>query len=995
MAMVVAWVAGALAQPRTVTGVVTSSEDGSTLPQLSVALKGSTQGVVTDLDGHYRITVPGPEAVLQFVYMGMETQEITVGDRTEINVVMQPADKAIDQVVVVGYGTGKKISSTVGKVSSVGAQKLEAKPAANAMDALAGQVPGLSILSDSGEPSALSSITLHGSGSLGASSDPLYVLDGIPVAQSTILAMNPSDFERIDILTDASATSIYGSRAANGVIYITTKQGKVAEKATVVARYSFGLSNLASTRYFRQIQGTAEAFDMFEELGTVSPSQLQQLRDRYGDSTFRWYKYRYRDNAPVHNADISVSGGAGRTNYFVSAGYYSSTGLTPMSYYERYNLRANINSKANSWLRLGLNTGLAYDRSRQNPISGGYIEGGLIMTTPPWTRPYKKDGSEYDGSIPNTQLTSNKHYEKNWLSATHRVSLTSTGFVQITPIEGLNIKSQGGLEARLAVTPTRVLPTMVGLNGQGNARENISTVPRFINSNTIEYNFTLAEDHHITPLIGHEFIYSFSKSVFARANELKDSRLMLLGNGNPQRNVVSSGFYELFYNSFFGRVEYDYAGRYFVDASIRDDESSKFGRNNRHALFWSAGAMWRAKEESFLKDLRWLNDLSVKASIGTSGNAAIPARGNQAWTAAYRSLALAGENGIYDGVHGFGITEPGNPNLTWEKQLKFTLGLQFELFDIVKADVSFYHRKTSSMLMEVPKPYTSGYGEILSNVGALTNTGVDLRLDVTAWKDSRGNHVTPYVVLNYNRQRITKLFDGRKYWLLSGEGLAYAVGRPVEYFFPRFYRINPDNGKPEWYLADPDNPTKVQTDPNKITDDWDVANKNAQATGKPRVAPFQGGFGFNLSLWGAYMQCDFNFQLDKWMFSNDRFFFENPMRFPGQVTSKKINSDSYWKKPGDKKKYPSKDVVTWVNFDDRLLENASFMRLKNLTIGYNFPKKWVEKTRFFSSGKVYTSFRNLFTVTKFEGPDPEPDTNVGRGINPNTKQYSFGIELTF
>ena len=270
----------------------------------------------------------------------------------------------------------------------------------------AGQVPGLSILSDSGEPSALSSITLHGSGSLGASSDPLYVLDGIPVAQSTILAMNPSDFERIDILTDASATSIYGSRAANGVIYITTKQGKVAEKATVVARYSFGLSNLASTRYFRQIQGTAEAFDMFEELGTVSPSQLQQLRDRYGDSTFRWYKYRYRDNAPVHNADISVSGGAGRTNYFVSAGYYSSTGLTPMSYYERYNLRANINSKANSWLRLGLNTGLAYDRSRQNPISGGYIEGGLIMTTPPWTRPYKKDGSEYDGSIPNTQLTS-------------------------------------------------------------------------------------------------------------------------------------------------------------------------------------------------------------------------------------------------------------------------------------------------------------------------------------------------------------------------------------------------------------------------------------------------------------------------------------------------------------------------------------------------------------------------------------------------------------
>jgi len=397
------------AQVRTVTGRVVDAESGQGLPQLSVKVKGQNRDTITDLEGHYSLEVSGPEVVLEFIYVGMATQEEVVGERTVIDVAMRPALEDIDQVVVVGYGSGKKIASTVGRVSSVGAQKLEAKPVANAMEALAGQVPGLSVLTSSGEPSSGAVVQLHGSGSLGAVSEPLYVLDGLPVAASTILAMNPDDFARVDVLSDASATSIYGSRAANGVIYITTKRGQLETKGSVQARYTFGLSNLANTRYFEQIQNTREVFDMFEYLGTHTPAQVADLRARYGDRTFRWYKYYYRQNAPTHSANVQFTGGGGRTSHFVSGGYFWQQGLRPLSSYTRYSLRANLNSKVLSWLQLGFNCGLSYDVSRRNTDSKVHKQGGLVMGNPSWLTPYDANGKEYDGEIPGTGLISLRH----------------------------------------------------------------------------------------------------------------------------------------------------------------------------------------------------------------------------------------------------------------------------------------------------------------------------------------------------------------------------------------------------------------------------------------------------------------------------------------------------------------------------------------------------------------------------------------------------------
>ncbi len=397
--------------------------------------------------------------------------------------------------------------------------------------------------------------------------------------------------------------------------------------------------------------------------------------------------------------------------------------------------------------------------------------------------------------------------------------------------------------------------------------------------------------------------------------------------------------------------------------------------------------MWRAKNEAFLSDVKWLDDLSVKASVGTSGNAEI---GN------YIAKAKVGGRGAYNGIKGQTLTNPGLPNLTWEKQLKFSAGFIASFLNIVRVDFNFYRRVTTDLIMDVPRSALAGFSALPTNVGKLSNTGVDIRLDVDVWKDKLGNHVTPYVTFNYNRQIVEELFGGRKVWTVpGGYHITYAVGKPVQLSAPRFYRVNPETGKNEWYLATPNDPSVPRTDPKATTDDPTLFQNEEQMLGS-WMAPVQGGFGLNADLWGAYVQADFIYQLGKYLINNDRYFNENPIRFTGQNQSKNITKDSFWQKPGDTgKKYPSKANDSWMEFDDRLLENASFMRLKNLTIGYNFPKKWMEKTRFFNSAKVYTSMRNILTVTNFTGVDPEIDTNVTRAMNPNTKQFLFGVEFTF
>ena len=995
LASLLTWIGCALGQQRTVTGVVTSVEDGSPLIQLAVQIKGTQTGVVTDAEGRYTIRVAGPESVLVFTYTGYQTQEITVGEQTTINVVMQLANEEIDQVVVVGYGSGRKASSTVGKLASVDQKDLRERPSANALEALGGKVAGLSVLTNGGEPSATAVLTLHGDGSLTGGTSPLYVVDGIPV--NSIQGLNPSDFERVDVLTDAAATSIYGSRAANGVVSITTKKGRVAERGTVNVHYAQGFSNLASTDFYEDVMSTSEYFEFYKGLygrkgNAAIVTALEKLERKYGKNNFKWYKYIYNQNAPTRQVDVSVSGGTGNTSYFISGGYLYQMGLRYNSDYTRYTLRANVATRVNSWLRVGSNTSLLYSISHRNAEvrNSGY---GLVGTRYPFYTPYDTiTGKEIQGPIPGINgIYSRSFSEKIYKAWTQNPRVTTSNFIDIEPIKNLVWKTQAGIEASLGHDYLRYMPSHPAKTLAGYGRETMFGRTLTTLTNTLEYRFSIKDVHHFTPLLGQEYIYGFYKELYGEVKGLSDDRLLLLGAGTRDIKATSD-WYEYFYNSFFGRLEYDYDSRYFAEITLRNDASSRFGKNHQNAFFWAGGLMWKAKHEAFLRDVRWLDNLDVKVSVGTSGNSDLG--GETGYDDNYAHRVQVGVGAPYEGTSSYVFSNPGNPDLTWEKQLKYTLGFNLGLFDILNADISFYRRETSDMFMEVPVPQSSGVSSLLKNVGKMSNTGVDLRLDISAWKNRKGDHVTPYIVFNYNQNKIEELFDGKKFWIRDGYGIAWAVGKPQELIFPHFKGINPDTGLPEWYIPNYDDPTKVQRDPNKVTSDFD--DNLAQSTGLQQSAPIKGGFGLNASFWGFYLQTDFVFEWGKHMINNDKFFLENPALFTNRFNqSKNVIRKKQWMQPGDNAVYPKDGIARWTEFDDRLIEDASFMRMKTLTFGYVVPKQWVSKTRFFASAKAYMTMRNYLTVTKFSGPDPELPINLTLGANPNTKQILFGVELTF
>ena len=952
-------------------------EDGEPVIGATIQIKGTGQGTVTDYEGLFSISAPA-NGTLIVSYVGMVTQEVAVN--STLRITLKADSELLDEVVVTGYGSGRKVSATVGSVARVSSKDIVDKPVANAFDALQGKVPGLQIYTSTGEPSEISSIRLHGSGSLGASSSPLYILDGVPVQSSTVRGLNPKDFESIQVLKDAAATSIYGARAANGVIYITTKRGKVSDHATVTISGQYGYSTLANTEYYESFMNSEELFDFWLDTGYRNEEQINNLRRDYPHDT-KWYKFYHKDKAPVYQTDVSINGGAGRTNYFVSLGYLSQDGLRYRSNYDRYNLRTNLNTEVNSWMKIGLNNNISYDSYQSNPYNTNNLNAGLAMLSQPFYSPYDENGNEYPDIIPGLNRYNPKYLADKMPNPTKTVYLTTTGYIDLTPIEGLTLRSQAGMEGMDSRNSYTRYPSYKGSLDNGNVYESFTRRVNFTVTNTAEYKYSIDNKHNLIGLLGHEYVDYSTESFSGEASGYTDDRLLMLSAGTQDKKVTGSKS-EYAFLSYFGRFEYDYLEKYFLNFSIRNDASSRFGKDNRHASFWATGAMWHAKKEEFLQDVDWLKQLTLKLSVGTSGNAEI---GN------YNSYALVGNADPYNSGTAWGISTPGNPKLSWENQLKTTFGIKFDLFSRVRADIEFYNRLTSSMLVDVPYAYTTGFSDVTENVGKLSNNGIDFRIDFDVWKNKKGNSITPYVTFNYNKEKVKELFQDKDYWIIPNTGIAWAVGKPREFFYPIFKGVNPDNGAPEWYLPG-ENITENHEDPNKVTSNFSASGLE-QSTGIKRYAPINGGFGLSADYAGFYLQTDFAFSLGKYLIVNDAYFFENPNGFPG-YNQRKVVKD-FWKQPGDNARYPDYKKYLFTEFDSRMIQNASFMRMKNLTIGYVVPKQYINKTNFFTDAKVYFAARNLFTVTKFTGPDPEVDSNLTLGVNPNTKQFSFGVEFSF
>ena len=953
-----------------VKGHVVSAEDNEPMVGVSILEKGTTNGVITDIDGNYTLEIKGTaSATLLFSYIGMQSQAHAVSAKTgTLNVRLVSDAALIDEVVVVAYGTRKK-GTIAGAVSTVKAEKMENVPTAGFDQSLQGQTPGLTVISNSGEPSKAAVFQLRGTNSINSGTSPLFILDGTPISSADFNTISPGDIESISVLKDASSTSIYGARAANGVVVITSKRGLAIDKAKVTLRAQWGISQLASNDKW-VVMNTPERIQFEKEIG-LDTGQDYDLLSR---TNVNWLDEVFNDRAPLQSYELSVNRATDRLNYYVSGGFYDQEGIAQSSSFRRYNMRANAEVKASNWLKVGTNTMMAYEEISQaeegEPALYTPISGSRFML--PYWNPYNADGSlasENDGTWTGTGQNPIEWMANNPVSY-KKYKLLSTAFAEITPIQNLTIRGQFGADYSHSTAFMQSFPSYIINNNSGKAGRSSSDILSLSETLTANYRWALNDDHSFNFLLGQEGIDYQSSGFQVSTQGQNNDRLTNLLTGTratswPDSNSAYS------YLSFFFRGEYNYKDLYYAEVAARTDASSRFGADHRWGMFWSLGFMWNIKNEAFLKDIEWLTSAQVKLSTGTSGNSEIPY---------YDHLALVSGDANYNDEAGIYPSQSGNEELSWEQTWANNVGVSFGLYNRVNVNVDFYHKKTTNMLMLVPQSYAiTGVGNRWDNIGAMMNRGVEIAIDgdVIRTKDFTWNLSAN---VSYNKNKLLELYNGVEEYVNSTTGLKYVVGHSVrEYFMNRYAGVNPANGDALWYTADGELTTEFR-------------EEDKVMTGKSFDSPWVGGFGTSLMWKGLSLSAQFSWMAKRYVMNNDRFFEESNGLYSAYNQSKRLLYDR-WKKPGDITDIPRYGVTA--QLDDRFLENSSFLRLKNLTLAYAFPQSLLKKTNFFTSARVYLQGQNLLTWTGFTGLDPEVATNVYRAQYPASRQFTLGIDVSF
>lgn len=765
-----------------VTGHIISAEDNQPMIGVSVLEKGTTNGVITDMNGNYSITVTKSPAILQFSYIGMKTMEKQVSAATRMNLKMESDAQMVEEVVVVAYGVRKK-GTIAGSVSTVKAEKMEDVPAPSFDQALQGQAPGLMVLSESGEPSKAATFRIRGTNSINSGKDPLFILDGVAISSSDFNTISPNDIESISVLKDASSTSIYGARASNGVVVITSKRGRMGEAAKITFRTQLGFSQLASKDWDQM--DTNERIQFEKEVGLDKGQDYEKL----SKININWLDKVYNDKAPLQNYELSVNGGTEKLNYYVSGSYYDQDGIAVGSTFERVNFRANVEAKANKWLKIGTNTMFTYQEVEQSD-DGEYalwapISASFFML--PYWNPYKEDGSlalQDDGSWKGTTENPLAWMENNPLS-NKKYKLLSTFYAEATPIKNLTIRSQLSADYGHTTSFYRSFPSYKPNNNYGGAQRSSYDMLNLMITNTANYRFMLNDVHLFNFMVGQEGVdYHYEGFQVTTRGQTND----ILTNLSSGSTASSWGdpVTEYSFLSFFGRGEYNYDDRYYADFSVRGDGSSRFGTDKHWGAFWSVGFMWNLRKEKFMQKYKWLTNAQIAINTGTSGNSSI----NN-----YEHLALVSGGYKYNNESGIAISQLGNEELSWESTWATNVALHLGFIDRINLDVEFYNKKTTNMLMAVPISYTtSGFGTRWDNVGAMRNRGVEINVsaDVLRIKDFTWN-VNANV--SYNKNEITELYNGITEYVASDTGRMVAVGHPLgEFYLNRYAGVNPTNG---------------------------------------------------------------------------------------------------------------------------------------------------------------------------------------------------------
>ena len=923
----------------TVSGIVTSAEDGAPLIGV-VVMSSAGGGVSASDDGSYSISVPAG-TLLTFHAISYQTVEYIVPEgnpSVTFNVSMESDSQLLEETVVVAYGVRKKGTIT-GSVSSVKSEKIESTPTAAFDQALQGQVPGLTVMASTGEPSVATTMVIRGTNSINSGTAPLYILDGAAISASEFNAINPSDIESISVLKDASSTSIYGARASNGVIVITTKRGRMADKPTISFRAQLGVSNVADGQW--NLMDTEQRIAYEKEIGIDAGKDYGLL----SQTNVNWADVVYNDAALLQNYELSVSGATEKTNYYISGAYYDQEGVAIGSNFNRYSLRVNLEQRAAKWLTVGTNTMLNYQGIEQaddgQPSVVTPISAAQFML--PYWNPYNEDGSiaktgdtwNGDGVNPIEWLENNPLTFK-------RYKVFSSIFAEARPIEGLSIRSQFTVDYTHTTGYGKSYPDFAPNQEQGQAMRSSTDGMTLSVTNTIGYQFDIDHLHSFNFMVGQEGINYHYEAFNVLSEGQNNHYLTNLTTGSRVSSWGDTTDDDYGFLSFFARAEYNYASKYYLELSGRADASSRFGRSGRWAGFGSVGLMWNMLNEDFMAPSRsWLTFAQIALSSGTAGNSEIPN---------YNHLALIGNAGDYMGTPGLAPISQGNENLHWESTWTTNLAFHFGFWNRLNVDLELYNKYTYNMLMLVPQSYSdNGFGSNWDNVGAMVNRGAEINLTGTALQIGDFSWVLNANV-SYNHNRITELYGGVDEYEMASTSLKLVVGHDSgEFFLNRFAGVNPANGDALWYTKD-----------GEITNE--LRDEDRVMVGKSYNAPWAGGFGTTFSWKGLSLSAQFSWVADRWVINNDRYYQESNGRF--QTYNQSVKLLDRWKEPGDISDTPRHGE--FMEFDDRLLEDASFLRLKNLMLSYQIPSNVIQKSGFIEGLRVYLS-----------------------------RQFTFGLDLTF
>ena len=984
-----------VAQTLNVRGVVLNAADEEPIVGATVKAKGTTIGCMTDINGEFKLTIPSDVKKLEVAYVGMFPLEVTV--KPNMRILMEENQTVLDEVVVTGYGSTRKAAFT-GAASVVDGDVVDRRSDANFVKSLEGQVTGFQYSNSNSNPGQWGAVYVRGMGSLSSSSQPLYVIDGVPVNSDyddmnssnnyfdPMAAYNPNDIESVTVLKDAAATAIYGSRAANGVIVITTKKGGQSKlSVTLDVRQGFSTKANNNMKY-----ANAQKMMDFMVAGRVASGRAstpEQARDYLTNTYFEWdgvTDVNWVDEVTrkpyFQNYDVAFNGTVGTTNYFVSLGFFDTDGLLLGSSNTRYSGRINLDTKYR-FLSVGINSAYSYTNNNSSSQSTGGSMAAPMTGAVSTMTPFDPTHIEEDGKMIYNPINYNPlavmDKELGDLNKVNNQTIVANPWLRIDFGKGIWAKTNFGVNImnQRQYNYWSAIYNTQGKDYNGLGQQYNSNTTTLTWTNTVGWDYTFNEKHVINLLAGQEMMrrtfwleyYSGQDFPFANSGMRDLATAGTWGDSEYSKSDTHLA-------SYFGDFHYAYDNRYYLSASFRRDGSSVFGADKRWGNFWSVGGKWRLTEEKFLEGNRFLTNAALRVSYGTVGNQSLPS------VYAARGYYASGYN--YAGKPGMVPGQIANPELSWETSKKFDVGFDVSLINRVHFTFDFYNEETHDALYSVPLSYTTGMSSQYKNIGKMRNRGIEFGVNGTAFYNN-DVVVNLFANITWNQNRVIKLADGS----IEGTYTIVEEGRPYRQFYmPEYWGVDQTNGVAMYYL---------NAEGDELTDDPTAAAKRYVGSAEPKVF---GAFGVNAQAYGFDFAAQFNYRLGGKVYDSGHAFsgwVGNSMRTPLETYV-----DNAWTPETKSGKYPQfiyGDPYNTRANSSRWLMSGNFLRLSNITLGYTLPTKLTHKF-FCQKLRVYTTFDNVYTWTAgdFVGYNPETYSS-GQIAWQMPAQFTFtgGVQITF